>query len=228
MRRYGSGISSDAVRPGFRANLAAMPRLLRHEVHPQNPQGRVLQHAVTRLREGAVLAVPSGQGYALVCRLDDKGASARLCRCCDPDERAPAALLCRDLAQAATYLHIDNQAFRAIRDADQRTKAFALRVTRRVPRRLVPAGGIGLLHFGGDPVLQGLLERLDEALLIGLPVGGALTVDDLPAHWLGLIDLALDAGPLPAARLAVVVDMEGLLRARPGLSRWAGAPLALI
>lgn len=206
-----------------------MPRFVRHDIHPQNPQGRLLQYAATQLRAGAVAALPVAAGYGLVCQLDDKSATGRLRRCAGVDERAPAALLCRDLAQAAACLHVDDHAFRAIRDEDDGMTAFVLRGTRRVPRRLTAeAGGACLLHFGGHAVAQSLLDLLDEPLLIALPQGtAARCVDDLPAAWQGVLDVALDAGPLPDARAVSVVDLQGLLQARPSLTRWAGLQPAL-
>lgn len=205
-----------------------MPRYLRHDVHPQNPQARLLQYFATQIRAGAVVAVPSAGGYGLACRLDDKAAVSTLRRCAGVDERAPAALLCRDLAQAASYLQVDDHAFRAIREATDGSRVFVLRSTRRVPRRLAAAaGGVGLLHFSGHPALQALLELLDEALLIALPPVCAASVDALPPPWRAVVDAALDAGPLPAAAAATVVDLDGLLQTRPRLSRWAGAAPAL-
>jgi len=203
-----------------------MPRFLRYEVHPLNPQSRFLQYVARQIQAGDVAAVPTAAGYGLVCRLDDKSATDRLCRCAEMD-RAPVALIYRDLAQAATYLHVDDRAFRAIRDAGDGTTAFVLRSTRRVPKRLASVvGGASVLHFGGHVAVQRLLDLLDEALLIALPEAVAESVDDLPANWQGALDVALDAGPLPAARPVRVVDLHGLLQARPSLSRWAGAAQA--
>lgn len=200
-----------------------MPRFIRHDVHPLNPQARLLQYFATQVRAGAVVTVPSAAGYALVCRLDDKSAAGRIRRCVDPDERAPAALLCRDLAQAASHLQVDDRAYRALRARADGTEAFALRANRRVPRRLASAsGGVVLLHFAGHVALQGLLALLDEPLLIALPPGAVQDIDALPAPWLGVTDAAVDAGLLPDVRLPDVVDLDGLLQARPSLSRWVG------
>lgn len=205
-----------------------MPRFLRHDIHPHNPQLRLLQETATQVRAGAVLAVPTAAGYGLVCRLDDKATVDRLRRCAAVDERAPVALLYRDLAQAAAYLHIDDHAFRSIRAAGDGSEAFVMRGTRRLPRRLTAAaGGISLLQFAGHAVAQGLLERLDEPLLVVLPTPPAACVEELPAHWQLTADVALDAGLLDMAGPLRWVDLGGLLRARPSLSRWTGASPAL-
>jgi len=199
-----------------------MPRPLRHEIHPRTPQARLLQYAATQVRAGAIVALPSATGYGLVCRVDDKGSTQRLRRC--SGDQAPPALLYRDLAQAAVHLHIDDRAYRRIRAAGDGSEAFMLRSTRRLPRRLTAgSGGASLLQFAGHAVAQGLLELLDEPLLIAQPLEAAAELEALPTGWHAGIDLALDAGPLQAVEAVRVVDLDGLLQSRPRLSRWAGA-----
>ena len=196
---------------------------------PRIRRARLLQSAAMQIRAGSIAAVPTAVGYALVCRLDDKATTDRLRRCVDAGSRAPAGLLYRDLAQAASYLQVGDQAFRAIRAASDGSKAFVLPSTRRVPRRLTAnANGVSLLHFGGHVAAQGLLELLDEPLLIALRPGMAVTsIDQLPAHGQAALDAALDVGELSAARAVQVVDLDGILEARPSLLRWATAMPAL-
>ncbi len=200
-----------------------MPRFQRYEVHPDNPQTRLLQAAAERLRAGTIAAVPTVAGYLMACQLDDKAAAARLLR--HEDERQPVMLLCRDLAQAAGYLQIDDLAFRAIRDAEAGTAAFLLRCTHRVPRRLAAAaGGAGLLYFGVHPVCQGLLACFEQPLL-ALPVQRGQGTQDLEALPLGTLDLALDCGPLAGSRALSWVEL--FRPSRPSLARWAVEPASL-
>lgn len=176
-----------------------MRRFLHHVVHPENPQARLLANAAALIRAGAIALLPTAAGYLPVCRLDDKAAASRLRRMADAAERDPAVLLCRDLGQAAVYLHIDDEAFRAIRASEPGAAAFTLPCTRRVPRRLAAAAhGQAQLYFAGHVATQGLLKLIDEALLLAPAAWGPgpETVDQLPPSWREGIDLALDAGPL--------------------------------
>lgn len=197
-----------------------MRRLQRYEIHPDNPQVRLLQAVAQRVRAGEVAALPTAAGYLTVCRLDDKAAAARLLR--QTDERQPVMLLCQDLAQAAAYLQIDDQAFRAIREAGAGAATFLLRCTHRVPRRLAAAaGGAALLYFGVHPVCQGLLEQVDEPLLAVPPAAGRgiEEVGQLPADALAVLDVALDAGPLAEPQRLACVEL--FKPRRPSLARWA-------
>lgn len=198
-----------------------MPRFLHYSVNPQNPQPRLLQHAAAVIRAGGLALLPTAAGYLPACRLDDKRATARLHRLAGATERDPAVLLCRDLAQAAVYLRIDDEDFRAIHGSAPGAAAFTLACTRRVPRRLADAArGRARLYFAGHAATEGLLQSFDEALLLAPACDGPgpQAVEELPPAWRHGIDLALDAGPLPAPARDVFAP-AGLDR-EPPVHRW--------
>ena len=85
------------------------------ELHPQNPQARLLAQAAVHLRQGAVLAYPTDSCYALGCHLDDKAAAERLRRIRRFDKHHQFTLICRDLSEIATYARVDNWQFRLLR-----------------------------------------------------------------------------------------------------------------
>ena len=70
------------------------------EVHPENPQPRLLKQAVALLQKGGVLAVPTDSSYALACHLDDKAAADRLREIRRLDEKYHLTLLCREIGRA--------------------------------------------------------------------------------------------------------------------------------
>lgn len=85
------------------------------EVHPQQPQVRLLKQAADCLHRGGVVAVPTDSSYALVCHLDDKAAVDKLRRIRGVDERHHLTLLCRDLSELANYARVDNRQYRLLK-----------------------------------------------------------------------------------------------------------------
>lgn len=106
------------------------------DVHPDNPQPRLLKQAVQLLERGGVLAVPTDSSYALVCHLDDKAAADRLRRIRQVDDRHHLTLLCRDLSEVASYARVDNRQYRLLKLATPGPYTFILEASKEVPRRL--------------------------------------------------------------------------------------------
>jgi tRNA threonylcarbamoyl adenosine modification protein (Sua5/YciO/YrdC/YwlC family) len=136
------------------------------EVHPENPQQRLLKQAVNLLHNGGVLAVPTDSSYALVCHLDDKAAADKLRTIRGVDEKHHLALLCRDLSELALYAKVDNQQFRLIKSATPGPYTFILEATKEVPRRVShPSRKTIGLRVPQHPVLQALLDLHNAPLL---------------------------------------------------------------
>lgn len=106
------------------------------EVHPDNPQIRLLKQAVQLLNQGKILAVPTDSSYALICHLDDKSAVDQLRRIRGVDEKHHLTLLCRDLAELASYARVDNRQYRLIKSSTPGPYTFILEATKEVPRRV--------------------------------------------------------------------------------------------
>ncbi len=106
------------------------------EVHPDNPQPRLLRQAVTLLEQGGILAVPTDSSYALACHLDDKNAVDRLRQIRGVDEKHHLTLLCRDLSELASYARVDNRQYRLLKSATPGAYTFILEATKEVPRRV--------------------------------------------------------------------------------------------
>jgi tRNA threonylcarbamoyl adenosine modification protein (Sua5/YciO/YrdC/YwlC family) len=106
------------------------------DVHPDNPQPRLLKQAVGLLERGGVLAVPTDSSYALACHLDDKAAADRLRQIRAVDEKHHLTLLCRDLSELATYARVDNRQYRLLKSATPGAYTFILEATKEVPRRV--------------------------------------------------------------------------------------------
>jgi tRNA threonylcarbamoyl adenosine modification protein (Sua5/YciO/YrdC/YwlC family) len=136
------------------------------EVHPENPQPRLLKQAVQLLERGGVLAVPTDSSYALVCHLDDKAAADRLRRIREVDDKHHLTLLCRDLSELASYAKVDNRQYRLLKLATPGTYTFILEASKEVPRRVShPSRKTIGLRVPQHTALQALLDLHNAPLL---------------------------------------------------------------
>jgi tRNA threonylcarbamoyl adenosine modification protein (Sua5/YciO/YrdC/YwlC family) len=136
------------------------------EVHPENPQARLLRQSVALLERGGVLAVPTDSSYALACHLDDKAAVDKLRQIRGVDQRHLLTLLCRDLSELANYARVDNRQYRMLKSATPGAYTFILEATREVPRRVShPQRKTIGLRVPDHRVLQALLALHGAPLL---------------------------------------------------------------
>lgn len=185
------------------------------ELHPDNPQARLLKQAVALLEKGGILAVPTDSSYALVCHLDDKAAADRLRRIRGVDERHHLTLLCRDLSELANYARVDNRQFRLIKSATPGPYTFILEASKEVPRRLShPQRKTIGLRVPQHAVLQALLE-LHAGPLLGttlIPPGETDPLNDaqdIRERLERQIEAVLDAGACPLEPTTVVDLSDG-------------------
>jgi tRNA threonylcarbamoyl adenosine modification protein (Sua5/YciO/YrdC/YwlC family) len=184
------------------------------EIHPDNPQERLLRQAASLLKAGGIAAVPTDSSYALVCHLDDKAAADQLRRIRGVDDKHHLTLLCRDLKELATYARVDNTQFRLIKAGTPGPFTFILEATKEVPRRLSHPKRLTIgLRVPEHPALQALLEIHGEPLLATtlIPPGESEPLTDPEAirdQYEKLIACVIDSGACPSEP-TTVVDLTG-------------------
>ena len=205
-----------------------MPQLF--EVHPENPQPRLLKQAVALLEKGEVLAVPTDSSYALVCHIDDKAAADKLRRVRGVDDNHHLTLLCRDLPELANYARVDNQQYRLIKSATPGPYTFILEASKEVPRRLShPARKTIGLRVPDHAVLQALLALHNGPLLAAtlIPPGETEPMNDaqeIRERFKKQIAAVIDAGAC-ALEPTTVVDLSS---EEPVVIREGRGPLAAL
>jgi tRNA threonylcarbamoyl adenosine modification protein (Sua5/YciO/YrdC/YwlC family) len=136
------------------------------EVHPQNPQARLIRQAAQIIQGGGIVAAPTDSAYALVCRLDDKAAVEKLRRIRGVDEKHHLTLLVRDLSEIATYARVDNRQYRQLKAVTPGPYTVILEATKEVPRRLShPSRKTIGIRVPENTILLALLEELGEPLI---------------------------------------------------------------
>jgi tRNA threonylcarbamoyl adenosine modification protein (Sua5/YciO/YrdC/YwlC family) len=184
------------------------------EVHPDNPQIRLLKQAAALLEKGGVLAVPTDSSYALVCHLDDKAAVDKMRQIRGVDDKHHLTLLCRDLAELASYARVDNRQFRLLKAATPGPYTFILEASKEVPRRVShPSRKTIGLRVSEHKVLHELLALHNGALLATTliapnetnPLNDAQEIRERFEHQLAAV---IDAGAC-ALEPTTVVDLSG-------------------
>lgn len=198
------------------------------EVHPENPQMRLLKQAVSLLEKGGILAVPTDSSYAFVCHLDDKTAVDNLRRIRGVDDKHHLTLLCRDLSELASYARVDNAQYRLLKSATPGPYTFILEASKEVPRRLShPSRKTIGLRVPEHTALQALLTMHDGALLgtTLIAPGDSEPMNDaneIRERFEKLIAGVIDAGAC-ALEPTTVIDLTGT---EPQLIRQGGGELA--
>ena len=204
------------------------------EIHPENPQLRLLKQAVALLTRGEVIAVPTDSSYALVCHLDDKTAVDRLRRIRQVDDKHHLTLLCRDLSELSNYARVDNKQFRLLKAATPGAYTFILEASKEVPRRVShpQRKSIGL-RVPDHTVLCELLTLHGAPLLATtlIPPGETEPLNDaqeIRERFEKLIAAVIDAGAC-ASQPTTVVDLTGMADGGdPVLIRQGRGALALL
>ncbi|MGY2702038.1 MULTISPECIES: L-threonylcarbamoyladenylate synthase [unclassified Nocardioides] len=136
------------------------------DVHPDNPQPRLVQQIADALREDQLIAYPTDSGYALGCQLGNRDGRDRILRIRGLDDKHHFTLMCKDFAQLGQFVKLDNSAFRAIKAATPGPYTFVLPATQDVPRRLMhPKKRTVGVRIPDHVFVQALLDTLGEPLL---------------------------------------------------------------
>lgn len=184
------------------------------QIHPDNPQGRLIRQAVDMVREGAVIAYPTDSAYALGCHLGDKKALDRIRRIRQVGDRHNFTLVCRDLSELSTYAKVDNAAYRILNAYTPGPYTFILQASREVPRRLLhPKRRTIGLRVPDNRICQALLTELNEPLMSStlilpgedMPMTDPDEIREILEHQL---DLVIDGGYCDVEP-TTVVDMTG-------------------
>ena len=137
-----------------------------YQIHPDNPQVRLIRSAADIIRAGGVVVYPTDSAYALGCHIGDKNALDRIRRIRKLDDRHNFTLVCSDLSEIATYAKVDNAVYRLLRHSTPGPYTFILKATSEVPRRLMhPKRKTVGLRVPDNRIAAALLADLGEPLM---------------------------------------------------------------
>ncbi|MBY6189828.1 L-threonylcarbamoyladenylate synthase [Microbulbifer agarilyticus] len=184
------------------------------QIHPENPQARLINQAADIVSSGGVIVFPTDSAYAIGCRLGEKMAVERIRALRQLDKDHNFTLMCRDLSELATYAKVDNQMFRLLKNHTPGPYTFIMPATSEVPRRLAHAKRktIGL-RVPDNPIVQALVSTLGEPLMScslimpgeEQPLTDPYDIRDTLEHQ---VELVIDGG-FCGFEATTVVDLTG-------------------
>jgi tRNA threonylcarbamoyl adenosine modification protein (Sua5/YciO/YrdC/YwlC family) len=184
------------------------------EVHPTDPQPRLIAEAVRIIRDGGLIAYPTDSSYAIGCHIGDKKAMDRIHRIRRTDKNHNFTLVCSDLSEIALYARVDNWAYRLLKSLTPGPYTFILMATREVPKRLQnPKRRTIGLRVPDHPVVKAMLLQLGEPIMSStltlpgddVPLTEAFEVQERIGHE---IEAILDCGPT-GIEPSSVLDLSG-------------------
>lgn len=180
------------------------------DLHPVDPQPRLVAQVVEALKDGALIAYPTDSGYALGCQLGNRDGKDRILKIRELDDKHHFTLMCADFSQLGHFVHVSNHAFRSVKSALPGPYTFILPATREVPKQLMhPKKKTVGVRIPDHPVVCALLEGLGEPMLTStliLPgeteprTMGWEVKEDLD-H---VVEIVIEAGETPAEPTTVV------------------------
>ena len=185
------------------------------EIHPENPQSRLVYQAIDIIRKGGVIVYPTDTNYALACQIGDKQALDKIKRIRQLDDKHNFTLLCKDLAQVSAFTKVSNEAHRLIKSLTPGPFTFVIGATKDVPRRMLHAKrktigiripdnaiAMALVEELGEPLLSTtlILPNEDYALSYPYDIRDKLEYD---------LDLIIDAGIIESELSTIISCAEG-------------------
>ncbi len=183
----------------------------RVELHPDNPQRRLVDQIVSELNNGGIIALPTDSGYAIACKMGNKAGMDRIREIRKLNEKHNFSLLCHSFAQIGELVIVDNKAFRAIKALTPGPYTFILAGTKEVPRMTLNKKKLTVgVRLPDHNITQAVVEELGEPLLCStLIMPGAeeplTTADQVEEALGGRVDVLVD-GPVGLEGATTVVD----------------------
>lgn len=170
------------------------------EIHPENPQKRLIQQAVRIIDQGGLVVYPTDSSYALGCHIGDKRAMERIQRLRKLDNKHHFTLVCHDLSVIGTYAKVDNASYRLMKTLTPGPYTFLLKATSEVPRRLMnPKRKTIGVRVPDNIITQALLAELGQPIMSSTLIapGEHEAMDDaeiIRDKFQHEVDLVIDGG----------------------------------
>ena len=170
------------------------------EIHPDNPQKRLIQQAVSIIDAGGLVIYPTDSSYALGCHIGDKSAMERIQRIRRLDHKHHFTLVCSDLSEIGSYAKVSNSDYRLMKSLTPGPYTFLLKATSEVPRRLMnPKRKTIGVRVPDNKIVHAMLMELGQPIMSStlIPEGGSQALDDageIREIYEHAVDMVIDGG----------------------------------
>lgn len=185
------------------------------EIHPDNPQRRLIQQAVSIIDDGGLVIYPTDSSYALGCHIGDKAAMERIQRIRRTDNKHHFTLVCSDLSEIGTYAKVSNSDYRLMKTLTPGPYTFLLKATSLVPRRLMnPKRKTIGVRVPDNNIVHALLLELGQPIMSStlIPPGEQQALDDadeIREVFERDVDLVIDGGFCGVEPTTVISLIDG-------------------
>jgi len=182
------------------------------KVHPENPQGRHIAHAVEVLRNGGVIIYPTDTVYGIGCSVYNTEAIERIYRIKGQDRSKPFSFVCSDLSHISEYAKVSNPAFRLMKHLIPGPFTFVLPAgkLKQLPKSLLNKRKAVGIRVPDNKISLMLIRELGHPILSASVTNGTGEIlndpDAIREHYEKKVDLILDGGH-SSLKLSTVVDL---------------------
>jgi tRNA threonylcarbamoyl adenosine modification protein (Sua5/YciO/YrdC/YwlC family) len=140
---------------------------LRLQLHPDNPQPRLIKQVIECLKDGGVIIYPTDTIYGLGCDIVQHKAVERICKIKNIDpQKAQLSFICRDLSHLSDYTKsIDTPLYRMLKSYLPGPYTFILPASKLVPKILQNKKNTIGLRVPDNIICQHILDALGNPIL---------------------------------------------------------------
>lgn len=170
-------------------------------IHPDNPQDRLLLKVVDTLRNGGVIIYPSDTMYALGCDITKKKAVEKLCQIkgIDP-KKSHLTCVCENLTILGQYAtQVPTPVFKMMKRAFPGPYVFIVEASKNIPKHFRHKDTVGI-RVAGNAITSRLVELLGNPIAsISLPFDDEIMENNLDPELIherfgNQVDLVVDGG----------------------------------
>ena len=191
------------------------------DIHPINPQMRLVNKVSETIQKGGIIAYPTDSGYALGCSLGNKSAMERIVKIRELKRHHHFTLMLKDLSHVGEYAKLNNSGFRLLKKILPGAYTFILEGVKEIPNRLLNGNRrtIGV-RVSSNMIVQAILGGLEDPLMsVSLIMQGYefYNGNDVKTVLSNSIDLIIDSGHCPPEPTSVIdISEDEILILREG------------